>query len=56
MTYRPLCCIFQFFHEIDEVDYWMETTMSRMHLSFHNKNLKGDRNDLNGIDGEMKVF
>lgn len=44
----------EFFHEIDEVDYWMETTMSRMHLSFHDKNLKGDRNDINCIDGEMK--
>lgn len=44
----------EFFQEVDEVDYWMESTMSKMHLSFHNKKMNGDSADLRDIDSEMK--
>ena len=47
--------LLQFFHEVEETEYWMETIMSRMHLAFHNNKLKGDKDNLNVIDGEMKV-
>ena len=47
--------LLQFFHEVEETEYWMETIMSRMHLAFHNNKLKGDKDNINVIDGEMKV-
>lgn len=47
--------LFQFFHEVDEVEYWMNTTLSRIHLTFDRSKLSGDRSDVKVIQEEMKV-
>ena len=45
----------QYFHEVDEAEYWMQTTLSRIHLSFNRKQLTGDKADVESIQTEMKV-
>ncbi|OWF40872.1 uncharacterized protein LOC110463222 isoform X2 [Mizuhopecten yessoensis] len=44
----------EFFHEVEEVEYWMNTTMSRIHLTFDRSKLSGDKADVNCIQTEMK--
>ncbi|KAL4219798.1 hypothetical protein ACF0H5_020210 [Mactra antiquata] len=44
----------EFFHEVEEVDYWMNNIMSKIHLSFSRKQLQGDRTDLTDINDEMR--
>ncbi|KAK3096123.1 hypothetical protein FSP39_023476 [Pinctada imbricata] len=44
----------QFFHEVEEVEYWMNTTLSRIHLTFDRSKLNGERNDVQIISDEMK--
>ncbi|XP_063430227.1 uncharacterized protein LOC134712522 isoform X2 [Mytilus trossulus] len=44
----------QFFHEVEEVEYWMNTTLSRIHLTFDKSRLKGDSSDVAFIQEEMK--
>lgn len=46
---------FQFFHEVDECEHWMNTTLSRIHLSFDRSNLQGDRADARDMMKEIKV-
>ena len=48
-------CFFQYFHEVDEVEYWMNTTLSRIHLTFDRSKLSGDHSDVKVIQEEMKV-
>ncbi|KAL5004143.1 hypothetical protein ScPMuIL_017599 [Solemya velum] len=43
-----------FFHEVEEAEYWMNTTLSRMHLTFDKSNMSGDRVDVSCILDEMK--
>ena len=45
----------QFFHEVEEAEYWMDTTLSRIHLSFDRSRLQGDRQDAMAIMTEIKV-
>ena len=47
---------FQFFHEVEEVEYWMNTTLSRIHLTFDRSRLKGEASDVILIQDEMKVI
>nr|KAG5690270.1 hypothetical protein BaRGS_018622 [Batillaria attramentaria] len=44
----------QFFHEVEEAEYWMDTTLSRIHLSFDRTKLQGDKTDAVAIQGEIK--
>lgn len=44
----------QFFHEVEEVEYWMNTTLSRIHLTFDRSNLRGEAADVVFIQDEMK--
>lgn len=44
----------EFFHEIEEVEYWMNTTLSRIHLTFDRSKLNGDKADVKCIQSEMK--
>ncbi|XP_060068768.1 uncharacterized protein LOC132548887 [Ylistrum balloti] len=44
----------EFFHEVEEVEYWMNTTLSRIHLTFDRSKLNGDKGDVNFIQSEMK--
>ncbi|XP_041357695.1 uncharacterized protein LOC121374644 isoform X2 [Gigantopelta aegis] len=44
----------EFFHEVDEAEYWMQTTLSRIHMSFDRKQLTGDRADVESIQREIK--
>ena len=46
---------FQFFHEVEEVEYWMNTALSRIHLTFDKSGLKGEASDVMIIQDEMKV-
>lgn len=44
----------QFFHDVEEVEYWMTSTMSTMHGSFRRGQLQGDSADLKHINMEMQ--
>ncbi|XP_076436065.1 uncharacterized protein LOC143275670 [Babylonia areolata] len=44
----------EFFHEVEEAEYWMETTLSRIHLSFDRNKLQGCRTDAMAIQEEIK--
>ena len=44
----------QFFHEVEEVEYWMNTALSRIHLTFDKSGLKGEASDVMIIQDEMK--
>ncbi|XP_033759950.1 uncharacterized protein LOC117342079 isoform X2 [Pecten maximus] len=44
----------EFFHEVEEVEYWMNTTLSRIHLTFDRSKLNGDKADAKYIESEMK--
>ncbi|KAH3805998.1 desmoplakin-like isoform X2 [Dreissena polymorpha] len=44
----------EFFLEVEEVDYWLQATMSTMHLSFARNRLAGNRSNLDEISEEMK--
>lgn len=37
------------------MEYWMNTTLSRIHLTFDRSKLSGDRSDVKVIQEEMKV-
>lgn len=45
----------QFFHEVEEAEYWMETTLTRIHLSFDRNRLQGNRADAEAIQEEINV-
>uniref|UniRef100_K1R091 Plectin-1 n=1 Tax=Magallana gigas TaxID=29159 RepID=K1R091_MAGGI len=51
---RNAAMFHEFFHEVDEVEYWMNTTLSRIHLTFDRSKLSGDRSDVKVIQEEMK--
>ncbi|XP_052784914.1 uncharacterized protein LOC128220526 isoform X1 [Mya arenaria] len=44
----------EFFHEVEEVDHWLATTMSQMHLTFARARMAGHAGDLNAIRVEIK--
>ncbi|XP_053404191.1 uncharacterized protein LOC123554321 isoform X4 [Mercenaria mercenaria] len=44
----------EFFHDVEEVDYWMNNIMSNMHLTFSRQRLDGDSSNLSAINSEMK--
>ncbi|XP_052785010.1 uncharacterized protein LOC128220597 isoform X3 [Mya arenaria] len=44
----------EFFHEVEEVDHWLASTMSQMHLTFARARMAGHAGDLNGIRVEIK--
>ncbi|ESO92871.1 hypothetical protein LOTGIDRAFT_232953 [Lottia gigantea] len=44
----------EFFHEVEEAEYWMDTTLSRIHTTFDKSKLNGDRADVQAIMDEMK--
>lgn len=44
----------QFFQEVEEAEYWMNTTLSRIHLSFDKSKLLGNRSDAESILQEIK--
>lgn len=44
----------EFFHDVEEVDYWMNTIMSSMHLTFSKQRLDGDSADVSAINNEMR--
>ncbi|KAL3846761.1 hypothetical protein ACJMK2_017721 [Sinanodonta woodiana] len=44
----------EFFHEVEEAEYWLNATMSKMHLSFNKAKLNGDQTDVREIKEEMK--
>lgn len=46
---------FQFYQEVEEAEYWMNTTLSRIHLSFDKSKLLGNRSDAESILQEIKV-
>ncbi|XP_025079155.1 microtubule-actin cross-linking factor 1-like isoform X5 [Pomacea canaliculata] len=43
----------EFFHEVEEAEYWMETTLTRIHLSFDRNRLQGNRADAEAIQEEI---
>ncbi|XP_048745096.1 uncharacterized protein LOC125658065 isoform X3 [Ostrea edulis] len=51
---RNAAMFHEFFHEVDEVEYWMNTTLSRIHLTFDRSKLSGDHSDVKVIQEEMK--
>lgn len=44
----------EFFHEVEEAEYWMDTTLSRIHLSFDRTKLEGSRTDAVAIQTEIR--
>ncbi|XP_050389840.2 dystonin isoform X2 [Patella vulgata] len=44
----------EFFHEVEEAEYWMNTTLSKIHTTFDKSKLNGDRADVQAIMDEMK--
>lgn len=44
----------EYFHEVEEVDFWMNNIMSNMHLTFSRRKLDGDSADLSAMNEEMK--
>ncbi|XP_046577887.1 uncharacterized protein LOC124285660 isoform X3 [Haliotis rubra] len=44
----------EYFHEVEEAEYWMNTTLSRIHLSFDRQKLNGDRADARAILNEIR--
>ncbi|KAK7474574.1 hypothetical protein BaRGS_00034158 [Batillaria attramentaria] len=51
---RNAAAYHEFFHEVEEAEYWMDTTLSRIHLSFDRTKLQGDKTDAVAIQGEIK--
>ncbi|KAL8597481.1 hypothetical protein ACOMHN_047708 [Nucella lapillus] len=51
---RNAAAYHEFFHEVEEAEYWMETTLSRIHLSFDRNKLQGSRTDAMAIQNEVK--
>ncbi|XP_022288567.2 uncharacterized protein LOC111100765 isoform X4 [Crassostrea virginica] len=51
---RNAAMFHEYFHEVDEVEYWMNTTLSRIHLTFDRSKLSGDHSDVKVIQEEMK--
>ncbi|XP_061194128.1 uncharacterized protein LOC133202340 isoform X3 [Saccostrea echinata] len=51
---RNAAMFHEFFHEVDEVEYWMNTSLSRIHLTFDRSKLTGDHSDVKVIQEEMK--
>lgn len=51
---RNAAAYHEFFHEVDEAEHWMDTTLSRIHLSFDRSRLQGDRTDAITIMKEIK--
>uniref|UniRef100_A0A2C9JFD3 SH3 domain-containing protein n=1 Tax=Biomphalaria glabrata TaxID=6526 RepID=A0A2C9JFD3_BIOGL len=44
----------EYFQEIEEAEYWMNTTVSRIHLSFDRSKLLGNRSDAEAILEEIR--
>ncbi|KAH9514709.1 hypothetical protein Btru_023347 [Bulinus truncatus] len=44
----------EYFQEVEEAEYWMNTTLSRIHLSFDRSKLLGNRSDAEAILQEIK--
>ncbi|XP_076453465.1 uncharacterized protein LOC143288724 [Babylonia areolata] len=44
----------EFFHEVEEAEHWMNTTLSRIHLTFDPSTLQGNRADAMAIQSEIK--
>ncbi|BFZ00631.1 hypothetical protein BsWGS_03670 [Bradybaena similaris] len=44
----------EFYQEVEEAEYWMNTTLSRIHLSFDKSKLLGNRSDAESILQEIK--
>jgi len=44
----------QYFQEVDEAEYWMNTTLSRIHLSFNKSNLEGSYADAQSMVDEIR--
>ncbi|XP_012944656.1 uncharacterized protein LOC101854908 [Aplysia californica] len=44
----------EYFQEVEEAEYWMNTTLSRIHLSFDRSKLNGNRSDAEQILGEIR--
>ncbi|XP_062597680.1 uncharacterized protein LOC134259100 isoform X1 [Saccostrea cucullata] len=51
---RNAAMFHEFFHEVDEVEYWMNTSLTRIHLTFDRSKLTGDHSDVKVIQDEMK--
>lgn len=44
----------QFFHDAQEVEYWMKNTLANIHLTFDRSKLQGDMMDVQSMKEEMK--
>ncbi|XP_070212896.1 dystonin-like isoform X3 [Littorina saxatilis] len=44
----------EFFHEVEEAEFWMDNTLSRIHMSFDRSKLEGNRTDAMAIQNEIK--
>uniref|UniRef100_A0A0B7AQ49 SH3 domain-containing protein n=1 Tax=Arion vulgaris TaxID=1028688 RepID=A0A0B7AQ49_9EUPU len=51
---RNAAAYHEFFQEVEETEYWMNTTLSRIHLSFDRSKLLGNRSDAESILQEIK--
>ncbi|RUS72590.1 hypothetical protein EGW08_019645 [Elysia chlorotica] len=45
----------EYFHEVEEAEYWMNTTLSRIHLSFDKSKLLGNKSDCEAMLREIRL-
>ncbi|GFO48557.1 microtubule-actin cross-linking factor 1, isoforms 1/2/3/5-like, partial [Plakobranchus ocellatus] len=44
----------EYFYEVEEAEYWMNTTLSRIHLSFDKSKLLGNKSDSDAMLHEIR--